>query len=432
MLTDRTPWGEPGAKLLILADGRRAGAFRARLPDATVLTSVDSLDGMEARFDAAVVVGLLEHAPWDRWVLQRVHRALRMHAPITVIVPPLASLASAIDFPFLAYAAWQLLLRSVKRCRPGFERLGPVRRRYRFCRLLRDMQSVGFTAFQAGPGWHAGRALLMARKASSLSGVDGRAWPEVPVRRKQYLGQIPGELDPREWRDARVIVLAPHPDDELIGCGGTLCRLLSSGARVWIVQATDGSRLESLCDLPGARRKTIRLDEARRVASALGAELILWREEDARLRCSSSTILRLACLLDELRPTHVFTPFFGDRHADHRTLSHVLRNALARVRVAPQVLQYEVWGRVPANLYCDITGQMQAVERLLCLYERAMRVEDFVHFCERRNFARALEFTGRPGYAEAFLCTPSGDFRRRGSTSPAPDTELCPQPHVLT
>jgi LmbE family N-acetylglucosaminyl deacetylase len=290
------------------------------------------------------------------------------------------------------------------------------------------MESVRYTAIEAGsgwpgstrgarPAWLARRSTVMARKASSMPGVQGRGSADAQAQRKRYAGQqaaIPAAraLEPSEWRDARVLVLAPHPDDELIGCGGTLCRLLSAGAKVSILQATDGCKLESLRDLPEARRKTVRLEEARRVASALGAGLVLWRQEDERLRCSRETIAELARLVDGLRPTHVFTPFLGDKHPDHRTLSCILGGALAIARPQPPVLQYEVWGLVRANLYCDITDQAETLESLLFLYERAMQVENFVQFCERRNLARALELTGRPAYVEAFLCTTSAEYRR--------------------
>jgi LmbE family N-acetylglucosaminyl deacetylase len=443
---------EKGAKVLVLTDARRAAPFRAEVPDATVLTDAASLAGMQAQFDAALIDGLLEDEPWDRWLLQCVHRLLRVDAPIVVNVPPLLSLVSATDLRFLAYASRQVLLRLVRRWTPGFELPGPTHRRYHFPRLVRKLESAGYTAIEAGPGWPggargagppwlarrpswlAGRSTLTARKASSLPGVQGSGRPDAQARRGLYAGQRAAlwaarrdawlssfpefrgltacALKPSEWRDARVLVLAPHPDDELIGCGGTLCRLLSAGAKVSILQATDGCKLESLRDLPEPRRRTVRLEEAARVASALGARLVLWRHEDARLRCSRETIAELARLLDELRPTHVFTPFLGDMHADHRTLSYVLGGALAVARRQPQVLQYEVWGQVPANLYCDITEQAETLERLLLLYERAMQVENFVHFCARRNLARALELKGRPAYVEAFLASPGVAYRR--------------------
>jgi len=428
---------------LILTHARHAAFFSGHFPDAKVVTDAAALGGREEQFDAALVDGL-EDEPWDRWVLQRVHRLLRMDAPIAVVVPRLLSLASAIDLPFVAYAFRQVLLRLLRRLRPGFELPGPVHRRYYLPRLVSKMESVGYTGVEPGPGWPgaphsaippwlSGRLTLTARKAPSMPAIHGRKWPDAQAHRRRYArqyaaiaaardawlsafpeyrGVAPRALEPSEWRDARVLVLAPHPDDELIGCGGTLCRLVAAQAEVSIIQATDGSRLESLRDLPQARRKTVRLEEAKRVAAALRARLVLWRQEDARLSCSPGTIAKLARALGKLRPTHVFTPFLGDMHHDHATLSRILGAALGVAGMAPQVLQYEVWGLVPANVYCDITDQAQTLERLLLLYERAMRVDDFVHFCESRNLARALELTGRPAYVEAFLATSSAEYRR--------------------
>ena len=436
-------------KVLALVEQRRADGFRRRMPNATVVTDVDSLEGLQGRFDAAIIDGLLEAEPWDRWMLQRVHKLLRMGAPIVVVVPPLRDLASATDLRFLAYASRKLLQRLLKPWRPGLEPPGAVRRRYQVSQLIRKMEVVGYTAITARRRWPGGarearaawlsrRLTLIARKGPSLAGLQGRAWPDPQAHRERYaekfaamsaardqwVGTFPEfrrmksqALEPAEWRDASVLVLSPHPDDELIGCGGTLCRLLSEGAKVSILQATDGCRLESLGDLPEARRKIIRLEEAARVASALGARLFSWRHEDARLRCSTGTIGQLAALLRELRPTHVLTPFLADMHADHGTLSRILAGALADALVQPQILQYEVWSLVPANLYCDVTERMQMLERLLFLYERAMRVEDFVHFCESRNLARAFELMRRPGYVEAFLSTTSAEYRRLADRS---------------
>lgn len=405
---------------------------------------VAALEGLEGQFDAAVVDGVLEDEPTDRWVLQRVHRLLRMGAPIVVTVPPLASLMSAFDLPFLAYASRQLLVQLLERWKPGAQLPGPVHRRYLLQRLVRKMEWLGYTDFEPGPGWPGGRgargapwlarrASLTARKGPSLWGVKGRSWPDAQLHRRRYAERFaaipaardawlarfpefralaPRALDPSAWREARVLVLAPHPDDELIGCGGTLCRLVRAGAKATILYATDGCRLESLRSLPHARRKSIRLEEAARVAAELGAERVLWRREDARLRCTGGTVARLARLLADLRPTHVFTPFLGDLHADHHALSRILGGALARAGIEPQVLQYEVWSLVPANLYCDITEQAEDLERLLLLYDRAMQADDFVHSCADRNLARALELTGRPAYVEAFLSTTGADYCR--------------------
>ena len=164
--------------------------MRKQVPGATVLTDAASLDGLQARFDAAIVDGLLEDETWDRWLLQRVHRALRPHAPVLVVVPPVTSVASAIDFRFLFYAARRLL----QRWWPALEPTGSVRRRYQLAALMRKMESLGYAGLHAGPGWPgtdpapwlARRSTLTAHKSGSLAGRQGRSWPDARAHLQWY------------------------------------------------------------------------------------------------------------------------------------------------------------------------------------------------------------------------------------------------------
>src|SRR5450830_2122469 len=71
------------------------------------------------------------------------------------------------------------------------------------------------------------------------------------------------------FSEKRVLVLAPHPDDEVFGCGGALADLLERGARVDVVLVTDGAA--------GARNEeergriaSVRREESRCALKALG------------------------------------------------------------------------------------------------------------------------------------------------------------------
>ena len=428
------------AEILIVTSARRAVEIGQLAPGARIVTNIETLECIEPGFDAAFIDRTLESDPWDRWTLQCVHRALRTGGRLVVVVSPITSLASAIDVGFLAYASKEIISRFGSHLGSRIKFHGPVHRRYHLPRLVRKLTLLGFSDVEAAagwprsgaPGWFARRSILTARKTSSLVGLNGRQWPDPIQHRERYCEQWPAllaaredwlrrfpqyrdakaqALDPAQWSQARVLVLSPHPDDELVGCGGTLLRLIAGGTQVCIIQATDGSKLESLRGCPEPLRKRLRLEEAARVAAALGARLVLWRQEDAQLRCSSETVSALAQTLSQYKPTHVFTPLTTDWHADHRMVSEILGKALAISDSRPEVLQYEVWSAAPANVYCDVTEQAHALEDLLLLYRRAMRVADYVHMWEARTLTRALELTGRPGYTEAFLSTSADDFR---------------------
>src|ERR1035438_406582 len=67
----------------------------------------------------------------------------------------------------------------------------------------------------------------------------------------------------------RVVVFAPHPDDEVLGCGGALADLLDRGARLDVVLVTDGAAGARDAEERG-RIAATRMEESRRALDALG------------------------------------------------------------------------------------------------------------------------------------------------------------------
>ncbi len=221
-------------------------------------------------------------------------------------------------------------------------------------------------------------------------------------------------LAPASWAGQNVLVLFPHPDAELIGCGGTLALLVAQGAKVTVVHATDGSEAASLWHAPREVARTIRLEEARRVGARMGfADLIFWSEDNAAFVERPERVRELAQLLERLRPALIFTPFVTDIHPDHRVLSRLLAHAIRDAGQRPgggRVLSYQVWSSLPPNLACDVTAVAGLLEEALLLYATAMKVDDYVHFCQDRNYHDAVAVAGRPGYIECFLATPADAF----------------------
>jgi len=72
----------------------------------------------------------------------------------------------------------------------------------------------------------------------------------------------PPELDTGKYADVNILVLCPHPDDEMIGCGGTLIRLKQAGAKIHILQLTDGAGSGALRFAEETKKRSIRLQEA--------------------------------------------------------------------------------------------------------------------------------------------------------------------------
>jgi len=430
-----------GAKVLVL--GRSPGSLAAALAGAglvpTVLPPESPLPIEPATFSAAVVTDALEHTEWDRWLLQQVRRALVPDAPLVLEARNLWSLASPLDALGLATRIGGLFARKAwtTLAPPPRDASVPHRkfrgRRYRGRALLAMLERLGFE-IESCAGGATGRAWSIrarARDRGVLGGSVPLAGATAPdferehadfVRpRDQWLADNPahaparaGTLEPSAYAGKTALVLAPHPDDEVIGCGGTILKLVGAGCRVVCVQATDGSDGWALRALPETDRREVRLEEARAVAQAAGIrEVDFWRADNRDFRASDAMIARLADLLKRLEPALVFTPFLADMHKDHRTLNAVLAGAILSSGDAlanARILGYEVWSLAPASLVCEVTDVREAQEDLLRRYEMGMRVDDFIDLCERRNHYNALRLLGRPGYAEVFHAVAPADY----------------------
>ena len=407
-------------------------------------------------------MGVLEYEPWDRWMLQRLHSAIVDGGHLVLAVPNLRALTGPGDLAFL----WGRLVRELRKHARRAIGLPPERlpfrsRRYRGEELESVLSRLGYVVRRRsahGLGWIApvGASSLAGSVAHTLvwlcERVPGRfgtsprrPYPDPTSHRASFehthrryledrdrwLSRHPGfrasalpAFDPSAFRGEHALVLAPHPDDELIGCGGTLAQLIACGARVTVIQATDGSEAASLWNAPAHVRRTVRLEEGRAVGDAMGFEsVVFWKEDNAAFRERPERVDELAELIRRIRPALIFTPFVTDVHPDHRVLNGILAKAIARELDAvrhSRVLSYQVWSLVPPNLYCDVTDVMDVVERALWLYDTAMKVDDYVHFCQDRNYNDAITCMGRPGFVEAYFATPAASYPELVATVQAP------------
>src|SRR5438270_10321937 len=91
---------------------------------------------------------------------------------------------------------------------------------------------------------------------------------------------------------ARVLVVSPHPDDESLGCGGTLHRHVEAGDAVRVVFLTSGEHGGH--GLPPSEAGALREQEARRAAEIIGIEEVeFWRLTDGGLKATAAVVDRL-------------------------------------------------------------------------------------------------------------------------------------------
>ena len=217
----------------------------------------------------------------------------------------------------------------------------------------------------------------------------------------------------QDYNPGPVLVVAPHMDDETIGCGGTILRHRRAGAPVTIVYMTDGARGNPQMQRDEALIE-IRKAEARRAAEILGGcELVFLDLPERELTSDAATATLLAEQVERIRPAVVYVPWSLDGHPDHIATCHATSRALMGVYTtrngdtspapAPRVREYEVWSPLTLNCMADISAELEDKLRALRQFESQLRDFDYVQVARGLSMYRSLFHLHGRGAGEAFF-----------------------------
>lgn len=200
-----------------------------------------------------------------------------------------------------------------------------------------------------------------------------------------------------------VFVLAPHPDDEVLGCGGALCRHVAAGDRVIAVFLTSGEL--GLKSVPQEKAWRIREQEARAASRILGlAQVEFLRGPDWGVDAAKVELARaLSVIIRRERPQLIYLPHPADEHPDHQAALPLLRLVFrSRGLAKPELRGYEVWSPLPAfDHVADITAQMPRKLRALRAHRSQLAEFDYLRAIKGLNQFRGALAAKRP-FAEVF------------------------------
>ena len=216
--------------------------------------------------------------------------------------------------------------------------------------------------------------------------------------------------DFEELPRGRVLVIAPHADDEVLGCGGTLARHVARGDEVEVIVLTDGARgtTDGSTDLDLVRQR--RAEAEAGMALLGGSQCEFWElpeghEPDAGVL--GALTLRLAMRVCGTRPALVYAPWIGEGHADHFHAARLARLGLALSAFDGLSLGYEVWTPLEPRWLVDVTGVWE-LKRAAVAKHMSQLVHTDLYGIARANAARRAHLLGEtslPGEtprAEAF------------------------------
>ena len=187
------------------------------------------------------------------------------------------------------------------------------------------------------------------------------------------------------------LIIAPHPDDELLGCGGTLLKRVAEGNTVgWILMTAIHE--EKGWSQQQVRKRDVEIERVREGLGISAQHLYKLNFPSAELdQLTTCTLVdSLSKIFKDFQPEEVFLPHPGDIHSDHRITFEAASACTKWFRYpsVKRILTYEtlsesdfgldqVAGGFRPNLFVDITNQLQKKIELLAIYESEIAEHPF-------------------------------------------------------
>lgn len=216
--------------------------------------------------------------------------------------------------------------------------------------------------------------------------------------------------EPAPLRGERLLVLAPHPDDEVIGCGGVIAQHLRENRSVRVVIATDGTKATGASSDTEAYRR-MREEEARRGLSMLGNLEGLYFLGFPDRGLTDAVADRLAEHLREFRPDLVCVPSPVEIHPDHIALSSAFCGLIQRDPTLfadlaiTRIAFYEVSQPLRPNALVDITPVAEEKYAAIAAHQSQITLKDYVSYARGLNAYRAMTLPPEAKAAEAYFVT---------------------------
>ena len=204
----------------------------------------------------------------------------------------------------------------------------------------------------------------------------------------------------------KVVVVAVHPDDETIGCGGTIIKHLNKGDEVHCILVTKGN----------ADQKVIwnKVKDTYRFTSVTELD---FPELDLMDKSLNELIPPLSKAISAIQPQTIIIPNRSDAHSDHKAIFNAVASCTKAFRYPfiEKVLMMEVIsetdfalplpeGQFIANYYVDITKEFEKKQEILKIYE-----SELLPYPQTRNLNTMQALNRYRGsqinaeYAEAFM-----------------------------
>lgn len=204
----------------------------------------------------------------------------------------------------------------------------------------------------------------------------------------------------------RILVVSPHPDDEIIGCGGTLRHHVVSGETVRVIFLTSGE--QGGHGIASGDAKKIREGEAQTAAEIIGyRDLDFWHQPDGLLQATPGLSDKLCVVIQAWRPDIIYVPHLAEYHRDHGAAAMLVRRSMQRLKghvERPKILAFEVWTPLQqVDEAVDISPYLECKRLAMQAYKSQNEVIRFEEaFVGLNRYRGELHNSSGGDYAEVF------------------------------
>ncbi|MCA1028630.1 PIG-L family deacetylase [Cytobacillus kochii] len=189
-------------------------------------------------------------------------------------------------------------------------------------------------------------------------------------------------------KGTKILVFAPHQDDEILGCGGILRKHILSGDKVYVIYMTDG-RKGCPSHIETKDISAVRKNEAMASCEKIGIdemEFAPFRDGGLRLTKEARTYVMKQII--KINPDIIYTPHPNEPHPDHKECTNIVVDAVDLTGITTNIYFYEVWNFLKPTHLVNITDVIKDKIEALREYSSQLFNHDYETMIKSLNSYR--------------------------------------------
>ncbi len=204
------------------------------------------------------------------------------------------------------------------------------------------------------------------------------------------------------YKKSNVLVLAPHPDDEVIGCGGSIEILQDKKSKIQIIYMTNGvpkKKKNYLEEKLTRKKEAINLNNTKNYQTPIFFDL-----ETRKIELGyNNKILELKKIIGEFKPDIIFVPFLIDRVEDHVSTNKLLYSTLEDLYYDNcEIFSYQISNFIKLNSYVNITEVFSNKVQMMKFYKSVLKKTNYINFFKGLNLYNNFYVKDRSKEQEQF------------------------------